>query len=541
MPISHKNEKSSRMPVLIGVTIPVFSCHLYKIKQNYPMRSMHKILFILSCILFSYLVINFGGVFESDIRLVIIFSIPLSLFSAFTFRRFKSLLFINLLLVLSLFYQIIYLPQPLLKTLSPEAHAIYSSIIPLYADPSESFILKKLALEENIEGYKLLVSQVYQDRGYNPLVIPEHTKSQPPAFLTQSSWRTTLTLTAMYIIALFTGISFTRSHRRSLEKIFIFFICVLSLVQIVIGYSSLFSNDPMHLGYSRRYMLTVFTGTYVNRNHIASLLLMFALVLSGHLLSAFYKSIKNNHSKKIKNIILNIYHSRQWYFLLLFPLICGITAAIFTTQSRMGVFSFLSALCAFLILYFIMFSSNRKLYSAISVGVIIIIILFSFRIFIHDDDLADLVDRYEKIHMDNIRFTTYQNALEILELFPVTGIGMGNTPLILSAYIKGRSKSIQGKFGYWLAYLHNDILQFILEGGIISLIIILVFFWDIIKKLLLSLKQKRIKNLGYFCALLGVIIHSTMDFSLHIPSNLFLFMMIYGFLSMESKSNTRPE
>ncbi len=500
------------------------------------MRKIHKILFIVSCILLSYLVIHFGGVFETDIKLVIALSIPLLLFSILNFRRVKSLLFLNFILIILLFYQVIYIPQPVIKLVSPETHAIYSSIIPLYSDPAESRILKKLSEEENIEAYKLLVSRVFEDRGYNPLEIPSGTKSQPFAFLTKESWQTTLTLLSMYILALFLSISFGSSHRKSLEKIFIFFICILSLTQIIIGYSNLFSNDPMHLGYSKRYMLSVFTGTYVNRNHIATLLLMFALVLSGHLLSALYKSVKNTRSVKIKQIILKIYHSKQWYFLLLLPLILGNSAAIFSTLSRMGVFAFMVALFAFLILYFIMFSKNRKLYSAISVGVIIIIIFFSFRIFIHDDDLADLVERYEKLSATNIRFTTYEKALELIEIFPATGIGMGNTALILSTYIKGPDvrARVQGKFGYWMAYLHNDILQFILEGGIIALAVIALFLMDIIKKLLSSLNQKRIKNIGYFCALLGIIIHSTMDFSLRIPANLFLFMMIYGFLSVDN-------
>lgn len=499
------------------------------------MKTIYKIIFILSLLLFAFMAIIFGGVLEYSMKTAVLFSLIPLLYTIIRFRKYRSILFLNFILIISLFYQTALFPPRVIQTVSPETHALYSNIIPLYDDPAESSIINIIAEEENFKAHRLLIQHIYRDRGYSTLEIPEDTQNQSFSFIRENSYKKTALIASLYIYALFFSLisSFGRNYRRKLEKILIIFISLMSLLQIAIGYRNMISHAPSHLGYRLYVSLEAFAGTYVNKNHIASLLLMLTLILTGHLASSLYKFYDKTHFISIKRLIIDFYHSRQWYYILLFPIILGLTASVFSTLSRMGVFSFIISMFLFIIFFIIMFSRHKRLYSIISLILVILILSYSFKFFVQDEDLFDIMERYQRTTATEVRFFLYDKAIELIKIFPITGVGMGNTQLMLSAITIGTSRRAEGRFGFYFKYLHSDLLQFILEGGIIALLILLLFIYDIIRKLLGSINRMNIKNIGYFCAIIGVLIHASMDFSLHIPANLLLLCIIYGLFSAD--------
>ncbi|MFN0112734.1 MAG: O-antigen ligase family protein [Blastocatellia bacterium] len=121
----------------------------------------------------------------------------------------------------------------------------------------------------------------------------------------------------------------------------------------------------------------------------------------------------------------------------------------------------------------------------------------------------------------------WRGAWQMFADHPVTGVGLGAFPAAYPAY--GRS-SVKNER---LEHTHNDYLQLLTDGGLIGGLIGLWFLVELIRRLRRQIRQlpqsrhsERALTLGGCVALLGIAIHSFLDFNLQIAANALLFLLV---------------
>ena len=109
---------------------------------------------------------------------------------------------------------------------------------------------------------------------------------------------------------------------------------------------------------------------------------------------------------------------------------------------------------------------------------------------------------------------------------PILGHGPGSFEWAMRPYrLKG--------FEFAFDYAHNDWLQFTMECGVLFVLFGLIFFYKFFRSMLNSINTEKLSDfrfeefglrLGVFCLL----IHSMVDFNLHILSNAVMFVVFIG-------------
>lgn len=130
----------------------------------------------------------------------------------------------------------------------------------------------------------------------------------------------------------------------------------------------------------------------------------------------------------------------------------------------------------------------------------------------------------------------WQGAWRMFLDHPVAGVGLGAFPTAYPAY--GRS-SVKNER---LEQSHNDYLQLLSDAGLIGGLIGLWFLFELFavaRRQLRQLDQMRSQDraslLGGYVALLGIAVHSVLDFNLQIAANALLFLLVLA-LTVTHKS-----
>jgi len=121
----------------------------------------------------------------------------------------------------------------------------------------------------------------------------------------------------------------------------------------------------------------------------------------------------------------------------------------------------------------------------------------------------------------------WRGAWGMIEDHPLVGVGFGAFPAVYPAY--GRS-SVKNER---LEHAHNDYLQLLTDGGLIGGLIGLWFLFELFRRTRRQFQQiERTRNqdralmLGGYVALLGIAVHSFLDFNLQIAANALLFLFV---------------
>lgn len=128
--------------------------------------------------------------------------------------------------------------------------------------------------------------------------------------------------------------------------------------------------------------------------------------------------------------------------------------------------------------------------------------------------------RQEGHHSFHSRWIVWESVWEMILAFPLSGVGPG---LFSTCFTQFQPADIDRR--YYMA--HNDYLQFISEIG---LILLPVIFWMIVvtyRKGFRNLKSpsRHRRGIGYgvLAGITAILVHSFVDFNLHIPANAILF------------------
>lgn len=263
-------------------------------------------------------------------------------------------------------------------------------------------------------------------------------------------------------------------------------------------------------------------GTFVNRNHFAGFLEMCFPLALGYVLT-IGEWTETTKKSFIKRLISSDNIQKQMLFLFLLGVVL---LSLLLSKSRGGIFSIIVSLVFFYIVSSRFLKKGIEIkwviYTAVTVGIILSIYI----------GLFPIIERYLLIEEDfPSRTLIWKDALSIIKDFPLFGSGLGTFSYIFPLYRVSIVKPIVYNFS------HNDYIQLLTETGGIGFLLLMtalaVFLITSVRNLLrLSSEQNYLRFfllLGALTGIFSILIHSIVDFNLHIPSNGLYFAFLIGF------------
>lgn len=291
------------------------------------------------------------------------------------------------------------------------------------------------------------------------------------------------------------------------------FEALYGLVQYVSGWQQIFA-------YKKVFYVAQATGTYINPNHFAGLLemilpLSFALALGrlerlGGTPQAGPSGAKRTPtSESIATLVFFLFSTLLLY------------AAIFFSGSRAGLLCASAALAALAAAW--MKIGWRQTRVALATACVLAG-TFLFGLWI---GLGPVASRFEKLGRDHqSRLDAWKDTLELIRMHPVLGWGPGT---FLDAYPQVQSTFLTQT----VDHAHNDYLEFAAEWGVLGAALLFgVIFWVLVRALSFCLRLRcpteRLVYLGSCAGILALLLHSMVDFNLHIPANALGFAALLG-------------
>src|SRR5580698_6958817 len=141
--------------------------------------------------------------------------------------------------------------------------------------------------------------------------------------------------------------------------------------------------------------------------------------------------------------------------------------------------------------------------------------------------VGQAIERFSTLHKGDVslgrRGTMLRGAMDIFYDHPVKGAGVGGLVAEFPRYEVAYD-------GLVVDHVHNDFAELLAEMGILGGLCGLAFLWILIRDARKSFIAEqghfsRAVHAGAITALCGLLLHSMVDFNLHIPSNVLLFLL----------------
>jgi O-antigen ligase len=326
-------------------------------------------------------------------------------------------------------------------------------------------------------------------------------------------------ITAVFLLVAFAMLYLLSSEIAANRKallLLLYWIIGVSTILCIIGVAKRFELVPFGLWqYSEiPYNRELISGSYWNHNHLAGWLEMSIPLLLA--------------------VIVFRYHE-EWRALQIVLLLFQVLVFILTL-SRGGWMSLGTALL--FMSGWIYFSSTVRvkkyilLFASISVLILGITILNSSAL------TTRLYHSYDGVESSTLvtRIKTWRATAEMIYDNWLVGTGPGTFALAFPEYqpagVRNRVK-----------HAHNDYLHFIAEAGVGVIFIICVMIYNIFSRGFKKLRSRdkfiRMTTLGSLGGIVAILVHSLVDFNLHIPANAALFVVLMSIVAAE-QPHRRP-
>lgn len=142
-----------------------------------------------------------------------------------------------------------------------------------------------------------------------------------------------------------------------------------------------------------------------------------------------------------------------------------------------------------------------------------------------------VVSRFEKIEGEIEtretgginRWLMWKSTTTMIAARPLTGWGFGGYGRAVTAYDESAGR-------YGLEQAHNDYLEIAANGGAVAVLLVVGLFGLVLRRTIGRLRGERVfekgSAFGGLLAMVGVLVHSTVDFGLHAMGNALVFMAI---------------
>jgi putative inorganic carbon (hco3(-)) transporter len=328
-------------------------------------------------------------------------------------------------------------------------------------------------------------------------------------------------------ISLFLILVLTSGNPGMSRSLFIFLICLGAFEAIYGLVQSLGGVD--YIGTYHRGQGHLATGTLINRNHFAGLINLTIPLAVGALFATFRKGASSREKAS---------ETYSWAWIML--LICAFMGlAVFLSLSRTGTSSLVTTLVFIALLLRL---NKRKKGDSYLSGIPVFAVVFVILALAAWVGIGALLSRFGEISIvDNIRTVVYRDTIQMILDHPWLGVGPEMYRWRFRPYQSTNPDS-------WFEFAHNDYLQSAVEWGIPLALIFWVFvirrFWRS-TRLFLDSEDRWRQGIALGCAgsILSILLHSLVDFNLHIPTNLMIFCAVLGLawaLDLSGSSDPEP-
>jgi O-antigen ligase len=257
-------------------------------------------------------------------------------------------------------------------------------------------------------------------------------------------------------------------------------------------------------------------GPYVNRNHYAGLMEMltpFAIV------AALSRSLS----------------SERRALMAFAAIIMG--GSIFLSRSRGGLLALAVQLLVLGVVYYRRGIGRKVIVALLTVG-------FAAGAFVLWLDRGRMVGRLEAMpeagieNIEGVRLNVVRDGLKMVAQHPVAGWGLGTFPIVYPQY----RSFYTSKF---VNQAHNDYLQVLVETGLLGFALVLAGIFILYRETGRNLRRApslvQSPILGAVVACTGLLIHSFLDFNLHIPANAACFAVLCALLTTRFDSGAHRD
>ena len=268
------------------------------------------------------------------------------------------------------------------------------------------------------------------------------------------------------------------------------------------------------------------TGSFVYKNHYANFLVLCLSAAIGYMIASLRVRSGSSTRERLRRIV------RFWLSnKVLFRIgIIIMVIALVMSRSRMGNSAFFIAMTITATLGLIYFKPRQKSYVVLFISMLVIDILIVSSLF----GLKQVQQRLEQTNLtQESRDEVITDALPLLSQYGIIGTGGGT---FYTVYPQVQSESIQ----HFYDHAHNEYLQFAIEFGIVGAAIIAMLVLLCAKSALSAIRHRRHPlprgtAFATVMAVIGMALHSTVDFPLQAPANtaIFIILLALGALSRD--------
>ena len=313
-----------------------------------------------------------------------------------------------------------------------------------------------------------------------------------------SMWALILLFNYLTIFYLTINLTRTRSELRTL----IYIIIGVATFLAVFGLFKRFGANPFpwwDYG-DLRYTPEVLSSTYGNRNHLAGYMEMAIPLCLGLFLLGY----------------------RKEKLFLIFYLTIILFSALILTLSRGG---WIGMLCGLIFMSVSLLYSEYFRYRKTLIGSIAGFIILALIILASTPVVERIITLEQNVQEPNLqaRSEVWGGVMDMIGDYPILGSGPGTFATVFTQY------QPPGQAARYF-YAHNDYLHFISETGLILVPIIIWMAINLYKKGFKKFKNPsrliRGTTLGALSGITAILVHSIVDFNLHIPANAILFTIL---------------
>lgn len=335
----------------------------------------------------------------------------------------------------------------------------------------------------------------------------------------------------------FLGLTQMLNSRKRIE-LTIFLILMTGCFEAIYGLMQTYSGYNHIWWYKKEVGLTDVTGTYINRNHFAGLMEMCLLLAAAYAAGLSERKRKTRDIKRSKSRLRarlsSFLSGEQRFNKRAFILFAGAVMGIglVFSASRGGLISAAGGMLCMGLLFF--FRKGLRQKGFVILFLFLIISTYALRIGVEHP--VERFDHFGESFKTRARWA--QNTLYLFGDYKLSGVGVGNFQYAYPKYQAGEDAKS------FINYAHNDWAQFLAEGGIIGFCLLVAGISYYLYRIMSLWKKRRdpfaiCLGIAPLAAMTAIAIHSYSDFNLHIPANFLMLSAIvaigYSALHMEGR------
>jgi len=358
------------------------------------------------------------------------------------------------------------------------------------------------------------------------LQAPSTTALQPGSFFYTASWHDSadaLLLSIGLLLLAFLTVVLVCSTRRVLQVLSV--LVLAGLVQAIYGSFMLLSGTEWGFFEPKQFGRGLATGTFINRNHFANLLVLSLSAGTGLLLAQMdlrgYETMRQRLRSFLKSMLGPKARLRVFMIVTVIALVLS--------RSRMGNASFFAALSIVgLFAIWRLRQPSRPL--VVLVMSVLIIDIFVIGTWFGVEQVIDRIQQTVQVQpdqewlvQDKNRIDADRESINIIMQAPWTGWGGGTFYTVYPAW--------RGDDQMFMDHAHNDYLEFAIEYGLPGLLLLACFIFLCARRAAQGLVDRNdAQTFGIafasLMAMVAMLIHATVDFSLQIPANAAWFVVL---------------